>query len=115
MRDVKRGLGALMLLAGLLLLNSCASGQNMLAPGETLKNDSAESAWVLLLREVPPGSGYVNSGSDTLKVIPNRRLLYLYLNELLREAQLDIREEKLRALDEQLREAQEKLEALEKP
>ena len=114
MRDVKH-LAGMLLLCAALTVNSCATRQSMLAPGETLKNESGESAWIWMLKEVPPGARYVNSGSDTLKVFPNERLLYLYLREFLREARIDMEEEKLRALDEQLREAQEKLEALEKP
>ncbi len=114
MRDVKRVTG-LLLLCAVWALSGCASRQSVLAPGETLNNDSDETAWVWMLKKVPPGTRYVNSGRDTLKVIPNQRLLYLYLRELLRESRITVEEEKLRALDEQLRETRQKLEALENP
>ncbi len=113
MRGAKRYAGLLLLCAAW-LLSGCASRQSLLAPGETLNNDSGETAWVLMLKKVPPGTRYVNSGADTLKVIPNQRLLYLYLRELLRESRISVEEEKLRALDDQLRETRQKLEALEK-
>jgi len=86
-----------------------------LSPGASYQNNGDEDSYIVLIKKLPPQDRFQNCLKDTVRVLADRRLLYLYLQEQLHEKEWEWAESKLKVLDAAIEKQEAALQKLKKP